>query len=242
MKITNNKNLPRALVKAIEADDYDSGGSDFTATSLLKPSRQWALQKKYAKEITEDVEDLLYPLYGKLIHKIVEHSEHNLLNKKEVRHFIEIDGFKISAQIDNLELFDGVLSDWKFCGVYQLKPPAKPEWTHQLNIQNFCLSSNGIGAKKLQVVALARDFSKIKAVTTKTYPQNACAIVPIEKFEHERTLDFIKLRIDSHQSALKKLPECGKEERWKFDMRCKAYCNVSKYCEQYQSTLKKGTA
>jgi hypothetical protein len=46
-KLTNARNLPEALLKAMQNDPYSSGGSDFTATSLLKPARLRALEERH---------------------------------------------------------------------------------------------------------------------------------------------------------------------------------------------------
>ena len=57
MRITNERNLPYALVKAVENDSYNMGSADKSVTGLLQPPRQSALRELHADEVTEDASD-----------------------------------------------------------------------------------------------------------------------------------------------------------------------------------------
>lgn len=214
MKITNRLNFPEALVKAIENDPYDNEGSDYSVSTLLEPPRIRALKIKHAAEIQEDVEDCLYRLYGQIAHGIIERSNTNELVEK--RFFMEILGKRISAQIDNLSLTSGVLSDFKFSSAWTFKQKdPKPDWVGQLNIQLELLRNNGLDAKKIQIVGLIRDYSLRDARTyPDSYPQAPVVTMPIPMWTREQTISFIKMRIAAHEDAKERLPLCSDDERW----------------------------
>lgn len=214
--ITNRSNLPAALVNAMKNDLYDKGDSDFTATGLIKPVRIAKLEKIHEHEISEDVEDGLYRLYGQVAHGILERA--NDLDLAEKRFFatFRINGkdYKVSAQLDTLSLSDGVLSDFKFTTSWGFKAnsPPKPEWVAQLNIQLELLRQNGLDAKSLQIVGLLRDWQINSAKADVFYPQAPVAIQPIVIWSREQTVSFIKMRIVAHLTE--ELPECDEGERW----------------------------
>ena len=74
MKYTNKLNLPQPLVSAIVNDKYDSGTSDISVTSLLKPYQLRALERHHDK-LTEDIADRIWSLLGQVIHGILERAK-----------------------------------------------------------------------------------------------------------------------------------------------------------------------
>jgi hypothetical protein len=116
---------------------------------------------------------------------------------------------------------DGVLSDWKFTTSWGFKAntPPKPEWVAQLNMQLELLRRNGLDAKRLRIVGLLRDWSKLEARRAEDYPQKAVISVPIIIWERSTTVSFINERIALHEAAKAakteaELPLCSPEERW----------------------------
>jgi hypothetical protein len=214
MKLTNRSGLPQALLNAVQNDPYDKGAADFSVTELLKPARQAALQRLHHDEIEEDVEDRLYSLYGQVAHVILERANHNAIAEK--RYFGLIDGVRVSAQLDTLDLDGGTLSDWKFTTAWGFKAdkPVKPEWVAQLNMQLELLRQNGLDAKALQIVGLIRDFSKPEARRDPAYPQVPVVTVPMPMWERQKTVAYMRERIILHTQARLSLPKCSEEERW----------------------------
>jgi hypothetical protein len=215
MKLSNRANLPDAIVRAVANDPYSRGDAEFSITQLLKPPRQAALQERHSDEIESDAEDLLWALYGQLAHSLLERAGgENAITEK--RYFGEIDGVRISGQIDTLCLESGTLSDWKFTTAYKFKAgqPAPEEWVAQLNMQLELLRQNGQDASALQIVGLLRDFSKLEAKRTEDYPQRSVIVMPIPLWPREKTQAFMKSRVNLHRMARITLPECSPEERW----------------------------
>lgn len=245
--MTNLEGYPEAVVLGITNDDYTRGECDFTATELLKPPRVRALQKKHGHEVVVDVADMVYAFEGKILHKILEKANRTGLIEK--RFFATIEGRKVSAQIDTLAWDDnvpGLLSDWKRCSAFKLNK-VDADWTLQLNTQAYILSENDIEVTGLQIVAFAKDHSKVMAATQKNYPKSAIARIPLPYWSKQETLDKIMERIERHEAAEKELPECSDDERWnRFNrsfgkivpLRCRMYCEVNKFCDQYQKELK----
>lgn len=239
MNITNKYNYPRALERAIQADPYSRGDSEFSATSLIKPSRIAALEEQYKAEITADVDERMFILYGQIVHVILERSglalDKDLIEK---RFFGTVDGVRISAQIDTLSLdADGTLTDFKFTSVYGFKPntPVKDEYVQQLNIQLELLRQNGMDAKRLQICGLLRDWRPGEAKKG-NYPKKVATIeIPI--WSRDKTVKYISDRIRSHRGSKQILPECTSDEHWSW-RRCADYCQASKFCDQYQTYKK----
>jgi hypothetical protein len=180
---------------------------------------------------------------GKILHKVLENANKTGLIEK--RFFSKVGGRTISAQIDTLswdgEAYD-TLSDWKRCPAFKLGK-VDADWTSQLNTQCLLLEDNGIKVKNLQIIAFAKDHSKVMAATSKSYPKSAIERIPIEKWPRDKTIAFIEERIALHEAALVELPECTDNERYKrfnkgfkgvVAIKCLLYCDVSKFCTQYQ--------
>lgn len=213
--LTNNLDLPDAICRAVANDPYTKGESDYSATELLKPPRVRALQKTYANKITEDVSDRIWSLFGQLGHLLIERAGGNEV--KEVRVFKEIDGKIISAQIDNLCLEKGVLSDFKFVTAWKFKGNAPPDadFTAQLNMQKYLLEENGYRQiNTLQIIGILRDWSKADARQYDDYPQFQVVKQDIPIWEKERVEAFIRMRIAVHESAARELPDCSTSEMW----------------------------
>lgn len=237
---TNDLNLPQAVFDAIVNDPYDKGDSEFSVTELISPPQQKALQREHEDELTEDVSDRLWSLYGQLTHLLLERANKDDL--AEERLFMVINGTKISGQIDSLSLAGGVLSDYKFTSSWGYKPgaAAKPEHVEQLNMQAMLLRSNKkkIKIEGLQIIALLRDWLKSRAKFDRKneYPKKPIIIQPIPIWTQEECIRFTAHRIHLHKEARKgNVPECTKEERWKNGVRCESYCNVNIFCKQYQA-------
>lgn len=215
MKFTNRNGLPDALLRAVKNDPYNKGDAEFSLTELIGPARIAALKEQHKHEVEEDVEEVLYRLYGQIVSVILERA--NKKDLAEERLYGLIGGVRISGQLDSLDLDESILSDWKLTSLYGFKPgvPPKPDWVYQLNGLLELLRQNGKDAKKLQIVGLLRDWSKMKAAREGSeYPQAPSVILPIPMWERPKTEEYLWSRIVAHRQARKLLPECTPEERW----------------------------
>lgn len=219
MKITNNHNLPQAILKAVQNDSYHKGEkTDYSVTDLLKPPRQLTLMKLFKDEITEDAADMIYRLYGQIVHSILDRANDSDLS--EERFFAEFLGKTISGQIDSLSHDGRVLTDFKFATAWKFKQNAAPdfEFVAQLNMQLELLRQNGLDARRLQVVGLIRDFHLREAEKyPDSYPKSPIVVLDIPMWHRRDTVEFIETRIRLHENAWTDLPECTKDERWAED-------------------------
>jgi len=236
MKLTNRLEYPESVVKAVRNDSYNKGDCDFSCTELIGPARIRVLTKAFYDQLETDVDDELFKLYGQIGHGLIERAGDSLTHVVEKRLFGEINGTRISAQIDSLSLVDGVLTDWKFTTVYGFKSgtPPKPEWVAQLNIQLELLRMNGMDASKLQICGILRDWRPAESKREKGYP-NKIGIHAIPMWTRAQATAFIVARIKAHTEAFKTLPQCTPDEHWGGN-RCAGYCAVSKHCDQYKQS------
>jgi len=222
--ITNNKGFPMALVKAVENDSYSKGRADRSVTGLLAPPRQAALKDIHEDDLTEDVADRTYALYGQLIHLLLERAgeqDRNALT--EERMFTEVEGWTISGQTDTITLTEEegwVVSDYKFVTAHKFKRDYSgelvmpPEYERQLNMYGHLLRENGFKVEGLKIVAIYRDWSKMEARRDGNYPQLGAETHDVKLWSAAEAKEFMAERVRLHQAAENDLPECTDEDRW----------------------------
>jgi hypothetical protein len=178
------------------------------------------LKRKHWEELTEDASDMVWSLFGTAIHNILEHGkdEHHIV---EERVFTVVDGFTISGAIDLQEVYeDGtVISDYKTTSVYAVMNQ-KIDWEYQLNCYAYLLhKAKGVTVKKLQIVAIVRDWSRRDTVR-EGYPKAPIVVIDIPLWSVERQEAYIKQRIHLQESAFfdievgSEVAECTPEEMW----------------------------
>jgi hypothetical protein len=225
MQITNKYNLPQPIVDAIKNDDYDSEGSDITASGLGSPPQKTALEKLYWDDLEEDAIDRLWALFGQIGHGILERAAiGDDTRVVEKRFFAEVAGWLVSGKLDLLEhegelgfLEEGVLSDYKIMSAWEIVFGLREEKVAQLNTLAWLCKENGVGVKRLQIVALLRDWSRGKALADKNYPQRNIEIIPLPFWSWDKTRAYIEERVREHQLARELLPRCSEEDRWHQD-------------------------
>ncbi len=242
MILTNKYNLPDVLIEALKNDPYDSGGADITTTSLINPPQMVNLKKKYQDVLEEDYSEMLWRLMGQCMHVILERA-----SKKpsivEKRYFSEVNGWKISGQVD---LIDGsTLVDYKVSSVWTYIYGSRiDEWTKQANVNRWLAHMNGIKIDRLENYMILRDWIKSKAGTN-NYPQIQFVRVPLRLWDIMEAEKYVYERVKIHQESEKysdeelamKLP-CSDEERWWNEkrgefIRCQEYCIASSKCQQF---------
>jgi len=240
VRITNERNLPEALVKAVENDSYSMGDADKSVTGLLQPPRQAALRELHADEVTEDASDRVYALLGQLAHLLLERAgEQDRNSLTEERLYTDVQGFsdepawRISGQTDTITLTPDqegyTISDYKLCTVWKFKrdkfdpdtPVMPEEYEQQLNMYAHLLRVNGFQVDALKIVAMYRDWSIRESERDQSYPQNVSEIHDVKLWDAEVAKWFIEDRVRAHQEAISTyrynvddLVECSDEERW----------------------------
>jgi hypothetical protein len=124
MELTNKHQLPEEIVRALtknryHADDESQGQiTDFSISSLIAPTQQTSLKRRYPEGQEEDVIDRFYVLYGHLAHALLEeHGSDDSITEK--RFYKVVKGKTISGQIDHYK--DRKITDYKTVGAYKIK-------------------------------------------------------------------------------------------------------------------------
>ncbi len=221
MEITNKLGLPQPLYKAIlwQQSNHSVGDAHLSCTQLIdSPLIAW-LWRHYGDQVQEDAAERLWPLYGSLMHNLLEQfagdGEH-----VEVEAISEVDGVRVSGHIDLVVQHDGTLQDYKFTSAWTVShalKEGKPEWERQLNVYRFLLDNSIADLKlpsidKLQIVALLRDWGP-RHQRDGLQPVH---IIDVPLWPDAQALSYMKERIALHQAAWSEEvpPICTPEERW----------------------------
>ncbi len=249
MKNTNYNNIPNPILRAIRQNWYSGANAEHfcSVTDLIKPTKLSVLEKRHQAELTREASDLIWSLMGSAMHKVLEKSETgNSLN--EERLFAEVNGKIISGGIDLFE--EGVISDFKFTSVWSyIYASGKKEWEEQLNCYAYLYQQAGFDVKKLQIIAIFRDWSARKAKFEKDYPRQI-EIIPIRGWSMDRCENFIRERLAKIDLAMRipddAIKECSQRERWQDDdvyavmkqgnKRAVKLCSSKEQAESFMST------
>ncbi|NQV17781.1 MAG: hypothetical protein HQ534_04480 [Armatimonadetes bacterium] len=251
MNITNNNKIPAPIYRAICQNWYSGAGADHfcSVTELLKPVKLLVLERRYKNMLEEEASDLIWSLMGSAMHKVLEASEHET-SLNEERLFCQVNGKTISGGVDLYE--EGIISDFKFTSVWSyIYGNRRKEWAQQLNLYAYLYMNAGFDVNKLQVIAVFRDWSKLKARIQHDYPKQVM-IIPIKLWDMSRIEQFIKERLFQLKIALKlpddAIKECSQRERWQDDdmyaimkkgnIRATKLCKSQKQAEAYLKSNK----
>lgn len=211
MRLTNRLGLPDAIVQAVRNDSYSSGDADMSVTTLLKPVRIVAMERSMEGELVEDAADRIWSLMGQVVHGILERADTTGITERRLT--MEVEGWKISGQMDRYQ--DGVLQDYKVVTGYKFKGGGVPEeYEAQINVYAELLRQNGHEVKRLEIVGILRDWSKLEARRDHEYPQQQVVVREVKLWEAEKVQAFVRDRVILHKQAQVALPECSPEERW----------------------------
>lgn len=229
MELTNKSNLPSVIKRAVANDPYDSSGSDISTTRLITPPRIRVLEARHWENLTEDVADKIFALLGSSVHHVIERAVTDE-DIAELRLFHEINGWTLSGQFDLLTA-KGELIDFKVTSAWAALDAlknGKAEWEQQLNVLDYLSRhtdhslKNYLGktlkVKSLSIMAILRDWSKMKTMTSKDYPRKQVVMIPVRQWSAEEQDNFVLARIKAHQEAeVGELPVCSAKERWRKD-------------------------
>ena len=231
MKITNISNLPKVIERAVINDPYDSSGSNISTTRLIAPPRIRVLEMRNWDLIEDDVSNRIFSLLGQSVHHILERSKLKV-DLAERRLFYKDDkitnGWTLSGQFDLLSR-QGDLTDFKVTSAWAALDAltnGKDEWENQLNVLDFLCRKNQktltrykkeVKVKSLNIMAILRDWSKLKVMQSDNYPRKQVVMIPIRRWSEEEQENYVQARIKLHQDAEKsdQLPLCTAKERWR---------------------------
>lgn len=218
--IENKLNLPQPFVDAVTSD-YKPTERRYSATSLLKGTREAILQRRHHDEIVTEVADSVWMIFGSAVHKILEESQETETQLKENR--LEVDmpnGYTLSGIFDLYDDSTGTVTDYKTASVWKVIYDEWDDYRKQLLIYCWMLRSMGFDAHTGEIVAMLKDHSKSKAKFDKDYPQHPVVVKRWEFTDDDMDeigswliARFYEIEA-AEQLSDDELPICSPEERW----------------------------
>lgn len=161
--ITNELGLPQPFVDAATSD-YAYKPKRYSVTSLLKGTREAILQRRHQHEVTEDVADRVWAIFGSAVHRILQDGQATESQMQECRLTAEVpNGYTLSGIFDLYDDSTGTVTDYKTASVWKVNFGDFDDWRRQLLMYVWLLRENGYDAKRGEIVALLRDHSNSKA-------------------------------------------------------------------------------
>lgn len=216
MNYTNHYNLPQPVADAISRDTYIRGDNNYSVTELIESPRIVQLKRRHWDELTEDVMDSVWSIFGSAVHNIMEaHASDDTF--VEQRYYIERLGRKVGGMIDAFN--NGVISDYKVTSAWSIVYGSRKEhWEQQLNLYAHIMRSNGIQIDRLQIVAFLRDWDRNKAKADYTYPQTPLIVIPLDLWSNEKAeaylMERLALHISNEECVDEELVYCDSAECW----------------------------
>ena len=221
MKLTNEFGMPETIMTVIRTPQYSKGKANMSVTELLNSPRIVQLKRKHWDDLTEDASSMVWSIFGTAIHNILEHGKGDNHIVEERIH-VELDGMHISGAIDLQELTeDGIiLSDYKTTSAWAVINE-KQDWHNQLNSYAYLVeAAKKLPVKKLQIVAIVRDWNRRDAATREGYPKAPIVVIDIPLWPFAEREAYVRSRISLHGDAFfemetdGEMPECTPEECW----------------------------
>jgi hypothetical protein len=220
MTITNRNNLPEAMVRACETTSHNKKGC-VSATTLLRGEKEIILTSRHWEEMTDDVSDRVWAIFGTAVHSMLEHDSPDTFAEESVE--LEINGMTVTGKIDCYNMKSGHIEDYKTASVWKVLFKDFDDWYKQGMIYAYLMRKNGFTVTRCRFIAMLKDWSKSKAKFDSSYPDSP---VYIHQFDvTEKGLLEIEQFIISKVNSIKlcgdfsddEITECTKEERWAKD-------------------------
>ena len=217
MKITNNLGLPEALVMACQTSPHNSPNS-VSATTLLKGVREIVLTKRHWGEMTDDVSNRIWALFGTAVHSLLEHETPDTFTEEFLS--VAVSGWRVTGRIDCYDMTNGIVHDYKTASVWKVIKGDFEDWRKQGLTYAWLLKENGFPVSECRFTALLKDHSKSKARHERGYPQT-----PVYVYQFTVTDEDLKeiegvirakvIELDKCNGlADDQLPMCTDSERW----------------------------
>ncbi len=234
MIITNQHNLPEAYYKnciRLFGKHPKMAENEFSATELLKGTKEIVLMRRYGDAIEVDCMDLFFAIDGLSFHSLMEGDEKdNELSEGRLEASFELsDGttFNVSGGFDLWNEAERLVTDYKNSKMYSVQKAldgSDLKWRNQLRIYWLLLNKAGFPTKYGKIVASMKDWSKNMANRKADYPKNPIATI---NYEFNAVDDYVEATQQITEKLEEihrywnepddKIPECTSDERWEAD-------------------------
>lgn len=220
MKITNALNLPAPFVSLAEGDEYPIASNEYRVTSLLKGVREAILERRHGGEITRDVSDMVWLLFGTAVHGVLEQHQETGTQFKEERIKVPFEEYVLSGKFDLYDAETKIVTDYKTASVWKIIFGDFSDWRRQTLIYCYMLRRIGFDAQGGEIVAFLKDHSKRDAKVKAGYPKFPVQTVKFRFTDDDfvECEDWLRARFAEIRAAEKlddaDLPVCTPDERF----------------------------
>lgn len=220
MKITNTLSLPAPFVSLAEGDEYPVAPNEYRVTSLLKGTRETILERRHGAEITRDVSDMVWLLFGTAVHGILEQHQETGTQLKEERIKVPFEEYVLSGKFDLYDDETKIVTDYKTASVWKIIFGDFTDWRRQTLIYCYMLRRIGFDAQGGDIVAFLKDHSKRDAKVKAGYPKFPVHTVKFRFTDADfaECEDWLRARFSEIRAAEKladeDLPICTPDERF----------------------------
>lgn len=219
MEITNVLGLPQPFVEAAKSE-YEYTDGRYSITALNKSLREATLLRRHHDEIVVDVADLLWSIFGKAVHSIIESAPHEECELSEHKLEQEVAGGVISGRCDLFNTQLECVTDYKTASVYKVIGGDFSDQRKQLLGYAWLLTQQGFSVKSGENIFMLKDHSAAKVKSDETYPPH-----PVHRETYEFTrgeiakegqwlTDRVATLEGLRDTSDAELPLCTEEERW----------------------------
>lgn len=217
MVVTNELHLPEAMVQAVDIAPHNREG-EISATTLKKGVREILLEKRHWDELTDDVANRIWAIFGTAVHALLERETPDSFTEEKFSYVVG--SYNVTGRVDNYNMRTETIEDYKTASTWKVIYRDFKDWHSQGLIYAWLLRKAGLNVKKCRFIAMLKDHSKTKAKTDSSYPQSPVYIYEFaiteeelketEKFVYEK----VKLLEECANLPDEELPLCIEEERW----------------------------
>lgn len=217
MKLTNVLGLPQALVDAVTLEKHNAEG-EISATTLIKGVKEYLLTERHWDDITVDVKDQIWALWGTTAHKLLEKEYEGTFTEEKFEQ--KVGNYTVTGRVDCYDMENETLYDYKTTSAWKVVYKNFEDWKSQGLIYAWLLSKIGLKVKKCKFEAILRDWSETESLRKADYPKS-----PVYIYEFDVTEEDIKAIGEKIEQKVAKVEEnlkvadddiepCSKEERW----------------------------
>jgi len=224
MVTTNKYNLPSPFVRYNEARNaaYSRGKADISVTQLIDSPRIRLLREAHAGELTDDVIDSIWALFGTAVHVVLDkNADPN--DVTEQRLSMKINGWVLGGGVDHQKVMGNkrIITDYKVTSVWSVMLGSKQSWVDQQNCYaELVENETGDTVTEIRICAMLRDWSRREASYKKDYPQTPVVVIDLPLWKKAERIKFLEDRVALHQDAQADfdkhniLAECKDHEKW----------------------------
>lgn len=217
MTISNVLGLPQALVDAVTLEKHNAEG-EISATTLIKGVKEYLLTERHWDDITVDVKDQIWALWGTTAHKLLEKEYEGTFTEEKFEQ--KVGNYTVTGRVDCYDMENETLYDYKTTSAWKVVYKNFEDWKSQGLIYAWLLSKIGLNVKKCKFEAILRDWSETESLRKTDYPK-----APVYIYEFDVTEEDIKAIGEKIEQKVAKVEEnlkvadddiepCSKEERW----------------------------